>query len=259
MGSIRSVLDGEPTRRGKGPLMWPAIRQRGRVKPSEARERASRLRHRAAWPCRNCSSLRPYIRATGMGALARGRGLLGPGRIAPPISLMPCRVLPRRLRLRGIMRHAMEHGMMIRAVYCVAAIVGGAIGAVLALGANAALAAECLTEPNRDPPQGSHWFYRVDRATDHRCWYLRAWTPPTSPAPAGEAPRATPRPPAAPVVQHNRPPPGEPAPAVETRRATARSTAGQTGQRPRPPLSESDQAALFLEFLRWKEQQKSAQ
>jgi hypothetical protein len=146
----------------------------------------------------------------------------------------------------------------MRAVSCVPMIAAGMIGTALALGANSAFAAvECLTEPNRDPPQGSHWFYRVDRATDRRCWYLRAWTPPASPAPAAEAQRATPRPPAAPVVQRSRPPVGDTTPAAETRRATVRSAAGQTAQR--PPLSESDQAALFLEFLRWKEQQKSAQ
>jgi hypothetical protein len=143
----------------------------------------------------------------------------------------------------------------MRVVLCVLVIAAGMMGAGLALGATTALAAaECLTEPNREPPEGSHWFYRVDRATDRRCWYLRAWTPPASPAPAAELPRATARSPAGQAMQHSRPPLGEPAPAA---RAPVRS--GQTAQRPRPPLSESDQAALFLEFLRWKQQQKSAQ
>jgi hypothetical protein len=147
----------------------------------------------------------------------------------------------------------MEPKMTMRAVFCVPAIVAGMIGAALALGANTAVAAaECLTEPNRDPPQGSHWFYRVDRTTDRRCWYLRAWTPPSSADPQ----RATPRPPAGEAVQRATPPLGE-SPVMQ--RTTARSMVGQTGQRARPPLSESDHAALFLEFLRWKEQQKSAQ
>jgi hypothetical protein len=158
------------------------------------------------------------------------------------------------------MRQAMEHRMSMRAVSWVPVIAAGMIEAALALGAGTASAAvECLTEPNRDPPEGSHWFYRVDRATDRRCWYLRAWTPAPSAAPAAETQRATARSPAAQAVQRSRPPPNGPAPAAETQRATARSTAGQTAQRARPPLSESDQAALFLEFLRWKEQQKSAQ
>jgi hypothetical protein len=150
----------------------------------------------------------------------------------------------------------MEPKMTMRAVFCVPAIVGGMIGAALALGTNTALAAaECLTEPNHDPPQGSHWFYRVDRATDRRCWYLRAWTPPPS-SPTAETQRAPARPLAGDAVQRARPI-GEPASVMQ--HTTARSLPGQTGQRTRRPLSESDQAALFLEFLRWKEQQKSAQ
>src|SRR5262245_53788999 len=36
-----------------------------------------------------------------------------------------------------------------------------------------AAADECLSKPNGTSPQGSHWFYRVDRANNNRrCWYL---------------------------------------------------------------------------------------
>src|SRR6476659_8939913 len=32
---------------------------------------------------------------------------------------------------------------------------------------------DCISKPNTAPPQGSHWYYRVD--TNHRqCWYLGA-------------------------------------------------------------------------------------
>jgi hypothetical protein len=31
---------------------------------------------------------------------------------------------------------------------------------------------DCLAGPNADPPQGSHWYYRVDRAQQRHCWYL---------------------------------------------------------------------------------------
>jgi len=38
-----------------------------------------------------------------------------------------------------------------------------------------AAADECLSKPNGPSPQGSHWFYRVDRANNNRrCWYLGA-------------------------------------------------------------------------------------
>src|SRR5215813_8372627 len=36
-----------------------------------------------------------------------------------------------------------------------------------------AAADECLTKPGASAPQGSHWYYRVDRANNNRhCWYL---------------------------------------------------------------------------------------
>jgi hypothetical protein len=129
------------------------------------------------------------------------------------------------------MREAMEHCMSMRVVFCVSAICVSMIGATLAIGAgagSAVAAAECLTEPNRDPPPGSHWYYRGDRTNDRKCWYLRALPAGTAAASASaaEAPR----------------------PAV-----------GQAAQRRRAPLSESDEAALYLEFLRWKEQQRTAQ
>jgi hypothetical protein len=129
------------------------------------------------------------------------------------------------------MRQAMEHRMSMRVLFCVAVISAGMIGAALAFGANpAAAAVDCITEPNRDPPEGSHWYYRVDRATDRKCWYLRALMPGT--------PQVT---------------------AAETQHASARPPAAPTARRGKAPLSESEEAALYLEFLRWKEQQRTTQ
>src|SRR5215471_18728564 len=33
---------------------------------------------------------------------------------------------------------------------------------------------ECLRGPNGTAPDGSHWYYRVDRSTGRHCWYLGA-------------------------------------------------------------------------------------
>src|SRR5271169_5474734 len=33
---------------------------------------------------------------------------------------------------------------------------------------------DCLTAPNSPAPQGSHWYYRLDRTTQRKCWYARA-------------------------------------------------------------------------------------
>ena len=31
---------------------------------------------------------------------------------------------------------------------------------------------DCLAGPNVTAPQGSHWYYHVDRTTHRECWYL---------------------------------------------------------------------------------------
>jgi hypothetical protein len=31
---------------------------------------------------------------------------------------------------------------------------------------------DCLSKPNATAPEGSHWYYRLDRATRRECWYL---------------------------------------------------------------------------------------
>jgi hypothetical protein len=40
--------------------------------------------------------------------------------------------------------------------------------------AGVAVAAECLTEPGSSASPDSHWYYRIDRVTQRKCWHLRA-------------------------------------------------------------------------------------
>ncbi len=153
----------------------------------------------------------------------------------------------------------------MRVVLCVPAIAAGVIGVVLAVGGSPVAAADCLTEPNRDAPPGQHWYYHLDRGVDRKCWYLHATATGAGDAPAMElqsvhAPR---RPIAAPVAQPQR---RQAAPTPEPqRRQAAPAPAAEPQQRqvaaPQRPAqrSEADEAALYLEFLRWKEQQRGAQ
>jgi hypothetical protein len=140
---------------------------------------------------------------------------------------------------------------MVRSALRFALISAGMIGAALGLGAhNASAADDCITESNVVPPKGSRWHYDVDRATNRKCWHIVALstashTPNTKRTSARSAVRSKNQ-----VSESGR--------AAVTQRTTVGSTAGQTAQRGRPPLSESDQAALFLVFLRWKEQQGTA-
>jgi hypothetical protein len=34
-------------------------------------------------------------------------------------------------------------------------------------------AADCLSGPRDDTPEGSHWYYRIDHPSNRHCWYLR--------------------------------------------------------------------------------------
>ena len=58
-------------------------------------------------------------------------------------------------------------------------------GAVVAAPANTTPADNCLAAPNTAAPPGHHWYYRTDRATQRKCWYVRA---PGQPAQQATAP-----------------------------------------------------------------------
>jgi hypothetical protein len=48
--------------------------------------------------------------------------------------------------------------------------------AVTILQSGSARAADnCIAAPNSESPQGSHWYYRIDRVKQRKCWYLRPW------------------------------------------------------------------------------------
>ena len=50
---------------------------------------------------------------------------------------------------------------------------------VVALPAATAHAEVCLAAPNSPAREGTRWYYRLDRATQHKCWYMRALDQPT--------------------------------------------------------------------------------
>ena len=58
--------------------------------------------------------------------------------------------------------------------------------------ANTARAADCLAAPNSPAPQGSHWYYRLDRTNQRKCWYLRAPGQPAQQAAAQATSEAAP-------------------------------------------------------------------
>jgi hypothetical protein len=139
----------------------------------------------------------------------------------------------------------------MRLVLSVPVIFAGMIGAALAVAGSPVVAADCLAEPNRDTPAGQHWYFHLDRGGDRKCWYLHA----TVPAGAAEAPamelQSVHRRQAAPAAEPQRRPVATPAAELPRRQVAAPQSPA-----PQRPLarSEADEAALYLEFLRWKEQ-----
>ena len=81
---------------------------------------------------------------------------------------------------------------------------------IVSFGASASSvhADDCLAEPNSPAPAGSRWYYHMDRATQRKCWYLRATAQPVEPAAAQTTSDPASLPPAPPI------PPEKPATAL---------------------------------------------
>ena len=95
---------------------------------------------------------------------------------------------------------------------------------ILVMPVHASQAADdCLAKPNAAAPDGSHWYYHVDRATGRQCWYLGSAGRKVPQHASQDAPSITPSP-----TKINTPP--EPQMPVQPIAATAAAEAG-TGQK----------------------------
>jgi hypothetical protein len=69
-----------------------------------------------------------------------------------------------------------------------------ASGASIGVPTNNARADDCLAAPKSSAPESGHWYYRTDRATQRKCWYLQtdqSSRPPAKLATADAAPAAS--------------------------------------------------------------------
>ena len=106
---------------------------------------------------------------------------------------------------------------------------------------------ECITKPNATPPQGSHWYYRIDRATRKQCWYLgpegeKVRTRQIVSRTKSSAPKQTPQPTA------ETPDETKPAEAAPAKTASAETASAPTIP-DEAPASADDPAAAFA--MRW--------
>src|SRR4051812_38676107 len=62
--------------------------------------------------------------------------------------------------------------------------------AFMTLGNPAHAIGDCVAAPGSSTPQGSHWYYRTDRATQRKCWYLGSQNPTVQDAASRTVPQA---------------------------------------------------------------------
>jgi hypothetical protein len=165
--------------------------------------------------------------------------------------------------------------------------ISGAVGMLLAAataGADSrpaqAQAADCITEPNVQAPDGTHWISHMEINYYRRCWVLVdaagrevvAPVPAQPASPSGSAwqsflgnvtgagtpqPQAAPASPAAASPRRPHTPQPDGPHRVVTASKPARSEPPKSEVRPvKPDMSRPDSNALFEEFLRWHESQK---
>ena len=133
----------------------------------------------------------------------------------------------------------------------IAALALSAAAIALVPASHAAPADTCLSAPKGVAPQGSHWYYRIERSSNRKCWYLadkgqkvaRRAAPRPAPraqdedeeqgtsAPAANPPAApVASTPAAPVATEPSVPVAEPKPVITTLMTRNVSNAEQTAQ-----------------------------
>jgi hypothetical protein len=90
-----------------------------------------------------------------------------------------------------------------------------------------ASADDCLAAPNFPAPQGSHWYYRLDWATQRKCWYVRALGPSGQQAAGPAALARVTRSQSMPATSEPTPAAETPAPRTNTSSPTSAEAAGQ--------------------------------
>ncbi len=140
--------------------------------------------------------------------------------------------------------------MSNRTAIIASAVVAGFVSIFgMSVSANAAPAAEpaaeneCLSAPKATTPAGAHWYYRIEKGTKRKCWYLSdAGGKVNKPAAASTTTSS-------PVAEQDAPPPNKP-----MRNSVANARAELTTGSPNddkslaestwPPLTPADQAAV---------------
>jgi hypothetical protein len=112
-----------------------------------------------------------------------------------------------------------------------------------------AKADECLARPGATAPKGSHWFYRIERKSNRRCWYLGSASQKVRPASSTERAEPAERPAARRSVPIPAPAPSELRADEETRAETPAASATTEARNAAPtdwnPVTETNFSAAW--------------
>ena len=111
------------------------------------------------------------------------------------------------------------------------------ISGLLVMSGGTARAVDCLAAPNSSAPQNSHWYYRLDRAQQRKCWHLGAANQSSQQA----------------AVQTTREaPPDKPSPSPPAASPySLENFKDFMAQRGSTNLSDKDVEKLYAEFVEW--------
>lgn len=107
---------------------------------------------------------------------------------------------------------------------------------------------ECLAAPKAATPAGAHWYYRIEKGTKRKCWYLADAGAKVAKS-ATTSPAAAPTTAASPVAEQDAPPPPNKPMRNSVANARAELTTGtpdedqSLAETTWPPLTPADQAA----------------
>ena len=65
-------------------------------------------------------------------------------------------------------------GPLTSVAFVLLTIISGISGVMTTVPFDLARASDCLAAPNSPAPKGSHWYYRLNRETQQKCWHVRS-------------------------------------------------------------------------------------
>jgi hypothetical protein len=140
--------------------------------------------------------------------------------------------------------------MRIRDLFWLSAASATCIAIIHCISMSSALAMDsCVTSPGSETEPGTHWYYRVDRATNQQCWYSKRLQGITSNKGSADSAASTARKAKTELVRRR--PPVTVESSVGSKNDIARTPPRQEEGSTVLPIDVTEREVLFRQFLEW--------